>query len=145
MKKHLKDLLESNTQLKKENAEFRRDHMIPLGRVSKSKKLLYNSYVLSWNDSCSMELDGNHVMDAEVSGTEPDSADDVDQDIEATQQPSISAGIFSHSLSCPVELDSLLTAPNVQTEGHMIVLPPMPSIQTNHSLPLQDSSNEIML
>lgn len=44
MEKHLKDVMESNRQLKKENADYRRDHMIPLGKISKTKKILYEPY-----------------------------------------------------------------------------------------------------
>ncbi len=40
MEKHLKEVLESNKQLKKENLDYRREHMIPSRLFSKEKKLL---------------------------------------------------------------------------------------------------------
>lgn len=40
MEKRLKGVLESNKLLKKENDEYRRQHMIPLRVVSKEKKLI---------------------------------------------------------------------------------------------------------
>ena len=46
MEKHLKDVMESNRQLKKENADYRREHMIPVGKVSKSKKGEFEQYCL---------------------------------------------------------------------------------------------------
>lgn len=41
MERRLKEVMESNRQIKKENADYRREHMIPVGRITKSKKSLF--------------------------------------------------------------------------------------------------------
>ena len=47
MESHLHAVLESNKALKLENAQYRKDHMIILGRIPKSKKALYDQYYCS--------------------------------------------------------------------------------------------------
>ena len=45
MEKHLKDVMENNRQLKKENADYRREHMIPIGKLLNPRKESLNSMI----------------------------------------------------------------------------------------------------
>ncbi|KAK8817021.1 hypothetical protein WA556_002919 [Blastocystis sp. ATCC 50177/Nand II] len=117
MQNHLKEILESNRQLKAENAAYRREHMIPIGRISRAKRCLFDPEDLEVNDA---KID---VLEA-VSGP-------LGQ--EMSDKPELPNEIFNHPLDVTVGLENIIVSSHVTQSGSVIVLPSMQPI--NHPEP----------
>ena len=125
MEKHLKDVMENNRQLKKENADYRREHMIPIGKVVKSKKGEFEQYDMI-SERLMNRTDLSHIENKTVS--EPSTQSTLPNVI--SEKPDLSSGLFTTPIECPVEIDNFIGTPHVTSNGNLIVLPTMRNLPT---------------
>ena len=125
MEKHLKDVMENNRQLKKENADYRREHMIPIGRVVKSKKGEFEQYDKN-SKRVMNRTDLSHIENKAVNETSTQPA----LSHVMTEKPDLSSGLFTTPIECPVEIDNFIGTPHVTSNGNLIVLPTMRNLPT---------------
>ena len=141
MEKHLQDIIESNRQLKQENLNYRKEHMIPLGRTSRQKKSRYDLYVNSVIViTCREEVKKRKSKDAIQDDVVPsDIAGGMTEEKE-----DLTSGLFPTA----IEIDSLMVNPQVSNPGNLIILPSIDSHNTTLHLDReinQSSSTSIML
>lgn len=122
MQNHLKEILESNRQLKAENAAYRREHMIPIGRISRSKRCLFDPLVLSQVMTGREDLETN---DAKIDVLE---AVGGPLGQEMSDKPELPNEIFNHPLDVTVGLENIIVPSHVTQSGSVIVLPSMQPI-----------------
>lgn len=125
MEKHLKDVMENNRQLKKENADYRREHMIPIGKVVKSKKGEFEQYDKN-SKRVMNRTDLGHIENKAVNETSTQPA----LSHVMTEKPDLSSGLFTTPIECPVEIDNFIGTPHVTSNGNLIVLPTMRNLPT---------------
>lgn len=127
MQNHLKEILESNRQLKAENAAYRREHMIPIGRISRAKRCLFDPWALA---RCLTRREDLEVNDAKIDVLEAVSGP-LGQ--EMSDKPELPNEIFNHPLDVTVGLENIIVPSHVTQSGSVIVLPSMQPI--NHPEP----------
>ena len=125
MEKHLKDVMENNRQLKKENADYRREHMIPIGKVVRSKKGEFEQYDKN-SKRVMNRTDLSHIENKAVNATSTQPA----LSHVMTEKPDLSSGLFTTPIECPVEIDNFIGTPHVTSNGNLIVLPTMRNLPT---------------
>ena len=125
MEKHLKDVMENNRQLKKENADYRREHMIPIGKVVRSKKGEFEQYDKN-SKRVMNRTDLSHIENKAVNETSTQPA----LSHVMTEKPDLSSGLFTTPIECPVEIDNFIGTPHVTSNGNLIVLPTMRNLPT---------------
>ena len=140
MEKHLQDIIESNRQLKQENLNYRKEHMIPLGRTYRQKKSRYDLYQRLLFVMCREEIKKRKPKDSIQDDVVPsDIAGGMTEEKE-----DLASGLFPTA----IEIDSLMVNPQVSNPGNLIILPPIDSHDTTLHLDRdinQSSSTSIML
>ena len=135
----MQDIIESNRQLKQENLNYRKEHMIPLGRTARQKKLRYDLYVVG-RETLICREEKRKLKEVTMADTVV--APDIPNGM--TEKEDLPSGLFPTT----IEIDSLMVNPQVSNAGNLFILPSIDSHNTTLQLDQEinhSSTTSIML